>query len=133
MSQPKRYKLGSIAWIIPGYRGNSLIAIRCTITKIEKIHHNSDDSYWVDEPMGHPLSTDYLHATQPSAAEDLKERIKYEKEIEGAAFVGGTTLNNWRKEADDCLKEIWDFNHKEPYKSFKFTKKSKKEWFTKAR
>lgn len=120
-------------WFIPGYRGNSLIAIRCIVTKTEKLSTKSADQFWLDEPVGYPVTADSIHATKTQAIEDLKERIKYEKEIEGNDFVGGTTLNNWRKEADESLREIWEFNNKLPYKSFKFVKKSKQEWFVKAR
>ena len=59
------YKVGDKVWCVPGYRDNSLIAVECTIVKIDdsfrKKHPDAYLFYWVDEPTGHALDEDELY------------------------------------------------------------------------
>src|SRR5258708_1945646 len=94
-------------WYIPGFRGDSLIAIKVKIIEIDdqfrKQHPESYLFYWVDEPVGHAVSDDEL-ISRREAEDELMSRFEGNSEDEIAdltawrtrslSFIRGTHVRN---------------------------------------
>lgn len=114
-------KVGSKKWFIPGFRGYSLIAIKCKITGSTMV--GNELAYWVDEPVGYPVYDHYL-MSRSEAEKTLRELFKHEKHYSGEK-QNQFTFNDWRKWAIQNLKEIKNKQAKRNYPS-----KTREQWFT---
>jgi hypothetical protein len=75
--EDKEYKVGDKIWFIPGYRGQYLLAIQCTITEVDDHFRKQEPQahlfYDIDEPCGHFLAADEIIDSYEEAQEILKE------------------------------------------------------------
>lgn len=94
------YNQGDKVWIIPGFSGDALLTIECTITEIDdhfrKIYPEACLFYWVDEPTGHSLGTDDFY-TREEAIIELQERYKLAKAYNMGAKDTADLIDNRRR------------------------------------
>ncbi len=112
-------------WFIPGYSGNSLIAIK---VKVEK-EVGDFQGIWVDEPIGHAVGVDEIISTRRKAVVELKKRIN-EARAYGEVVIS-SDLSKFRKEHEAFIASTWEENGQK-WSGLGYTLEDKKEnvdWF----
>lgn len=76
-SWKEELRLGQEVWHIPGFRWNSLIAVRCEIVRVDDKFRRQHPSgflfYDIDEPVGHSFGADELYINKEEALEVLDQ------------------------------------------------------------
>lgn len=111
----KDFKEGDKVWFIPGDKEETLIAIQCSIIEVDRSfrakHPKANLFYWLDEPIGHSVTSDYFFESKEEALEDLKERwVEYIEEVP-AASCKDTSLQGYRSFFEEKIKKTWGQNH----------------------
>ena len=117
----KEYKKGDVVWYVASY--NPPLAIKCKIDQVEdqfrKKHPDAYLFYWLDEPVGHAVSSDELYDTREQAESEFNSRVaelKQACEEEGLEYDHEPlTLEKYRQLTIEFIKKTWeDAGHKFP-------------------
>ena len=111
------FKKGDTIWYIPGYSGDALISVRCTVLGLLEC-----GGYDLDEPVGHCVHDDDLFLSREDAEAELRRRyddhMATVREDEGDIFtseeVAGmdremreATLAGWRTRNIRFIEGTW--------------------------
>lgn len=70
-----KHNVGDVVWYVPGYRGSSLIAIKCKITSCIGEYGSVYD---MDIPVGHSVAAEELFTDEVAAKNEVLERYQQE-------------------------------------------------------
>ena len=120
---------GDKVWWIPGHHGTYLIAILCTVTKVDRTFRKRSPQgylfYDLDEPVGHSVRVSDVFFTREEVTKFLKKR---EKATGGKAKT--RDLATYRRKARKFILSTWG-EHGKNAPPWKWPRKKRGvEWFS---